>query len=83
MPQLTRGDVVFFDTPEPVLALRRDLAGERSVLAVFNLGKEPVTVTLPQAAGAETIAAPGLPGEAGADGSVKLPAYGAWFGYAA
>jgi alpha-glucosidase len=83
MPQLTRGDIVFFDTPEPVLALRRDLAGERSVLAVFNLGKEPVTISLPQAAGAETIDAPGLPGAMAADGTAILPAYGAWFGYAA
>jgi alpha-glucosidase len=81
MPQLTRGDIVFFDAPEPVLALRRDLEGERSVLAVFNLGREAVSFALPQAAGAETITAPGLPGEVGADGTVKLPPYGAWFGY--
>jgi alpha-glucosidase len=81
MPQLTRGDIVFFDAPEPVLALRRDLKGERSVLAVFNLGREAVSFALPQAAGAETITAPGLPGAVGADGTVKLPAYGAWFGY--
>jgi alpha-glucosidase len=52
------------------------------VLAVFNLGREAVSFALPQAAGAETITAPGLPGEVSADGTVKLPAYGAWFGYA-
>jgi alpha-glucosidase len=81
MPQLTRGDITFFDAPEPVLALRRDAEGERSVLAVFNLGRDAVSLTLPQAAGAETIAEPGLPGSAAADGTVTLPAYGAWFGY--
>jgi alpha-glucosidase len=82
MPQLTRGDITFFDAPEPVLALRRDVAGERSVLAVFNLGRDAVTLPLPQAAGAQTISEPGLPGSVAADGTVTLPACGAWFGYA-
>ena len=81
MPQLTRGDIAFFDVPEPVLALQRSLEGERSVIAVFNLGAQPVEVSLPQAAGAEKLAQPGLPGEV-VDGQVKLPGYGAWFGYA-
>ena len=81
LPQLTRGEIVFFDTPEPVLALRRDLAGERSIIAVFNLGTEAVNVALPQAKGAEQLQGYGLPG-ALVDGEVRLPAYGAWFGYA-
>jgi alpha-glucosidase len=80
-PQLLRGDIEFLDTPEPVLALRRDLAGERSIIAVFNLGGEAVTVALPQAASAQRIEGYGLPGSA-ADGQVQLPAFGAWFGYA-
>jgi alpha-glucosidase len=64
-----------------VLALRRDLAGERSILAVFNLSGEAQTVDLPQSAGAEQLQGYGLPGGA-ADGKITLPAYGAWFGYA-
>ena len=81
MPQLTRGDIVFYDAPEPVLALRRSLEGERSVLACFNLGAQPVSFALPQAQGAQKLAQPGLPGEVVA-GQVTLPAFGAWFGYA-
>jgi alpha-glucosidase len=81
LPQLTRGDIVFFDAPEPVLALRRDLAGERSIIAVFNLGAEPASFALPQAAGAEQLEGHGLPGEL-AGTQFTLPGYGAWFGYA-
>ena len=82
MPQLTRGEIAFYDAPEPVLALRRDLAGERSVIALFNLGAAPVSFTLPQLRGAHKLEQPGLPGEV-TDGLVQLPAFGAWFGYAA
>ena len=80
-PQLLRGEIAFFDTQDQVLALRRDLAGERSILAVFNLSGEAQTVDLPQSAGAEQLQGYGLPGSA-ADGKITLPAYGAWFGYA-
>jgi alpha-glucosidase len=81
-PQLLRGDIEFFDTQDAMLALRRDLEGERSILAVFNLSDQAQTVDLPQSAGAEQLHGYGLPGDA-ADGKVSLPAYGAWFGYAA
>ncbi|HEY0062822.1 MAG TPA: alpha-glucosidase [Telluria sp.] len=78
-PQLTRGEIVFFDAPEPVLALQRDLAGHPSVVAVFNLGPDPVSVTLPAVAGAAAMSGHGMPGSV--DGStVTLPPYGAWFG---
>ena len=81
LPQLTRGDIVFFDAPEPVLALRRDVAGMPGVLAVFNLGAQPVSVDLPAFAGARALDGHGLPGSM--EGStVTLPAYGAWFGTA-
>jgi alpha-glucosidase len=79
MPQLTRGDIEFLDAPEPVLAFRRTLAGERAVLCVFNLGADEVTFTLPQARGAQKLAQPGLPGEVD-DGAVTLPPCGGWFG---
>lgn len=81
LPQLTRGDIQFFDTPEPVLALRRDADGERGIIAVFNLGGEAVSFPLPQVAGAEQMEGYDLPGTV--DGTqVRLPAFGAWFGYA-
>ena len=77
--EVTRGEIVFFDAPEPVLVLRRDLEGESGILAMFNLGNAPVSFTLPQAAGAVAMSGHGLPGSV--DGtSVSLPAYGAWFG---
>jgi alpha-glucosidase len=82
LPQLTRGDIVFFDAPEPVLALRRDLAGHRGVLAVFNLGPEPVSFDWAEARGAEALGGHGLPGSV-AGSRVSLPPYGAWFGAAA
>jgi alpha-glucosidase len=81
-PQLTRGDIVFFDAPEPVLALRRDLAGHPGLLAVFNLGPEAVSFAWPEAKGAIALEGHGLPGSA-ADGVVTLPPFGAWFGSAA
>lgn len=78
-PQLTRGEIVFFDAPEPVLALRRDLPGQPGIIAIFNLGPEAASFTLPQAAGAVALTGHGLPGSV--DGAkVTLPPYGAWFG---
>jgi len=79
MPQLTRGEIAFFDAPEPVLALRRDLAGHAGVLAAFNLSNEAVSFDWPVAEGAAQIAVDGLEGAA-AGRRVTLPPYGAWFG---
>jgi alpha-glucosidase len=79
MPQLTRGEIAFFDAPEPVLALRRDLDGMPSVLAAFNLSDKPVSFDWPESAHAKALAEHGLPGSAEA-GRVSLPPYGAWFG---
>lgn len=79
MPQLTRGEIAFIDAPEPVLALRRDLEGERSVLAAFNLSTAEVTFDWPATEGADHMAVAGLAGEA-RRGRVTLPPYGAWFG---
>jgi len=81
MPQLTRGEIAFIDAPEPVLALRRDLAGERSVLAAFNLSNDEVTFEWPATEGADHMAVDGLAGAA-QRGRVTLPPYGAWFGLA-
>ncbi len=78
-PQLTRGEIVFYDAPEPVLALRRDLAGMPGIVAVFNLGAAPVVLELPEVAGAQALAGHGLHGSVNGT-TVSLPAYGAWFG---
>ena len=76
---MLRGDIVFFDAPEPVLALRRDLAGQPSVLAAFNLGTQAVTFAWPDAAPAADLAGHGLPGSK--DGQqISLPPHGGWFG---
>ncbi|MCC2971021.1 alpha-amylase family glycosyl hydrolase [Massilia sp. IC2-476] len=79
MPQLTRGEIAFFDAPEPVLALRRDVAGIDSVLAAFNLSNREVSFDWPASSGAQSLESHGLPGQA-AGGKVTLPPYGAWFG---
>ncbi len=80
-PQLTRGDIAFFDAPEPVLALRRDLDGHPSVLAAFNLSDKAVSFDWPATAQATAMTGHGLPGSA-EGGKVTLPPYGAWFGQA-
>jgi alpha-glucosidase len=79
LPQLTRGGIKFFDAPEPVLALRRDVAGLPGILAVFNLGPDPVAFPWPEAQNATALEGHGLPGRH-AGGVVTLPPFGAWFG---
>lgn len=79
MPQLTRGEIAFYDVPEQALALRRDLDGYPSVLAVFNTTDQPLSFEWPQAAGASRLEGHGMPGEV-AGSTVNLPPYGAWFG---
>lgn len=79
MPQLTRGDIAFFDAPEPVLALRRDLDGHDSVLAAFNLSNEAVSFDWPAVQDAAQLVVDGLEGSV-AGTRVTLPPYGAWFG---
>ncbi|MBB6135254.1 alpha-glucosidase [Massilia aurea] len=79
LPQLTRGEIAFFDAPEPVLALRRDLAGHDSVLAAFNLSGEEVSFDWPATDGVAQMPVDGLQGSA-QQGRVTLAPYGAWFG---
>lgn len=79
--QLSRGDIRFYDAPEPVLALRRDLPGMPSLLVAFNLGAQPLAFDWQEASGASTLLGHGLMGHAN-DATITLPAYGAWFGYA-
>jgi alpha-glucosidase len=81
LPQLTRGGIAFFDVPEQALALRRDLPGHPSLLAVFNVTNQPLHFDWPEAAGATALAGHGLQGEV-AGARVTLPPYGGWFGTA-
>lgn len=77
-PQLSRGEIRFFDGPEPVLAIRRDLAGSTSLLAAFNLGNQAVSFVWPDAQGATTLPESGMAGQSQGE-TVELPAYGGWF----
>ncbi|MFK3739992.1 alpha-amylase family glycosyl hydrolase [Massilia sp. TN1-12] len=79
LPQLTRGEIAFFDVPQQALALRRDVDGHPTVLAVFNVTNAPVTFDWPAAASASPLAGHGLAGEV-AGTVVTLPPYGGWFG---
>ena len=78
-PQLMTGNIIFFDAPEPILALRRDLAGHRSIVAAFNLSDQAATFTWHEAIGAAHLAEVGLPGSL-SGAQLELPAFGAWFG---
>jgi len=79
LPQLLRGEIVFFDVSEQALALRRDLDGHAPLLAVFNVTDEAIVFDWPEAAGAQALAGHGLEGKV--DGTtVTLPPYGGWFG---
>lgn len=74
---LCRGTIRFYDTPEPILALRREMGSDR-VLAVFNLSSESIRYALP--AQAQPIDGHGL--DAGRlDGrDLLLPPWGGFFG---
>jgi alpha-glucosidase len=79
IPQLLRGEIRFYDLPEPLLGLSRHIAGAPSMLVVFNLSATPVTVDWPQVQEAIALSGHGLPGQK--DGcQLTLPGYGAWFG---
>ena len=80
IPQLTLGEIEFFDAPEPVLALRRDLDGV-SVFAAFNLSDRAHHFNWPQAEHAQALTGHGLPGDKRGM-TLTLPACGAWFGCA-
>ncbi len=77
--QLTQGEIAFYDVPEPVMALRRDLAGMASVLVVLNLGSEAVQVSVADSADYVAMTGHGFDSHA-AEGLIDLPSYGAWFG---
>ena len=75
---LTLGDISFFNAPEPILALQRELDG-KNVFAAFNLSDRPQSFEWPLAAAAQALTGHGLPG-AKTGARLELPAYGGWFG---
>ncbi|MFZ6864567.1 alpha-amylase family glycosyl hydrolase [Undibacterium sp. Ji67W] len=77
-PQLSIGDIFFYDAPEPVLAVRRDLDGHKSVVAAFNLSDQTIAFDWPQVQGATHLEAVGLPGSLHGT-QLNLPPFGAWF----
>ena len=78
LPQLTLGDIAFFDAPEPIMAFRRDLEGT-TIFAAFNLSDQAQRFEWPAVTAAQALTGHGLPGEKSGT-SLTLPPYGAWFG---
>ncbi|GLP95856.1 alpha-glucosidase family protein [Paraferrimonas sedimenticola] len=77
-PALVRGDIQFLETAEPILAFVRS-SDDQSMLCVFNLGGEDVTVELEQLANAAPVSEqPVLSGTPDAN-SLSLPGFGAYF----
>lgn len=74
---LLRGKLKFINSEEPVLAFTRTYENEK-MLAVFNLGN--VTVTFKPEDGVTPVTGHNLPYELQDDGTIKLPAYGGFFG---
>jgi len=79
IPQLLRGDIRFYDLPEPLLAIGRELEGAPGVYAVFNLSADEQHFDWPLMQDAIVLSGHGLIGHK--EGSaLTLPAYGAWIG---
>ena len=75
---LRLGAIRFLDAPEPVLAFVRSHGGEQ-VLAVFNLGKQPQSLSLPGLDTAEPLTGHGLQQGTLASGQLQLPGHGVLF----
>lgn len=80
-PVLTRGSIRFIDTPEPLLAIVREIDG-RELLALFNLGNASARFdppsTLPQIFALVPAAEHGFEAQL-CDGGVVLPPFGVAF----
>lgn len=72
---LRLGDVQFPDVPAPLLAIRRDIAGE-SVVALFNLGRYAVSVPPDLTGGCKVL----ITSDAGAEMPAQLPGHAVWIG---
>lgn len=76
---LQQGSIRFYDAPEPVLLLERELDGV-CVLAAFNLGAMPQQLTLQKAV--SPLSGHGLEGASSDGNTLYLAAYGGFFGLA-
>lgn len=76
-PALLRGDIRFLELPAPLLGVVRSDENE-SILALFNLGGEERSVSVP-AVGACELSGHGLISGRLQDGAITLPAYAAFF----
>ena len=74
---LRKGALRFHATEEPVLMIEREVNGER-LLAVFNLGIEPVQIELP--CSVEPLNGHGFEGAQCKGLTLNLPAWGGFFG---
>ncbi|MBA3069629.1 MAG: alpha-glucosidase [Hyphomonas sp.] len=72
---LRLGTVHFPEVADPLLAIRRD-AGDESVIALFNLGAEPVSVPEALVAGHICLIASGVPAEP----PLQLSGHSVWIG---
>ena len=80
MRQLHLGTIRCLDLPEPLLGIMREDA-DTTVVAVFNLGLQPCTVTLDDLGGMTPCGAPDFTGEL-REGTLHLGALDAYFGTA-
>ncbi|WP_266158178.1 alpha-glucosidase [Dyella silvatica] len=77
-PALRWGDIAFLDTPEPVLAFTRSLAGE-SVLVAFNLAERVVDLAVPVVGEVVCLQGHGLAQGVLDGGRLRLPGFGVLF----
>ncbi len=77
-PALIAGDIEFMDLEEPVLGFIRR-SSEQTLIALFNLSNNPVTVTLPQPTDAAPIEFQSIATGRLDNGKVSLPPYGCFF----
>ncbi len=75
---LVKGEIAFLAVEGEALAFTRQ-SGNDQIVCAFNLGAAPAVLKLPGAQGPVALEGHGFTGEA-EDGTVRLGAYGAWFG---
>ena len=78
LPALQRGDIFFYEAPEPLLVFRRALAGEH-LLVAFNLSAEAQAWPLPQGMSPEALDGHGLLSGTVSGDSLQLPAHGVYY----
>ncbi|ACI99100.1 alpha-glucosidase [Rhodospirillum centenum] len=74
---LTGGTIRFLDTPEPILAFVREMAGAPPLLCLFNLGRDPAVWEPAGDAALVIVAQAGAPGAVAGDARhLALPGHG-------